>query len=199
MSLIQMTFKILLLGDTNVGKTSYILRVCDDIFEEELTPTIGVDFKEKRMKIDNQVQATIEVWDTAGQERFKSISHSMIKKADGMLLLYDVTNRQSFINVTNWIETIHNNSSSKNPIVLVGNKCDQNKRVVEYNDGKVLAGQYNITFYEASCKTNFNVIQSLEQIASTIYKNKITQGTSLKEKNINSKLNNNDKKKQKCC
>ena len=123
-------FKILLVGNSNVGKSSLFLRFVDEIWKENFVPTIGVDFKIKSIKIDNKT-IKLQIWDTAGQERFKSILSSYYKGANGILLLYDITNINSFKSLSNWLIDIEKNSSKNVKKILIGNKCDlEGKREV---------------------------------------------------------------------
>ena len=149
-------FKILLVGNSNVGKSSLFLRFVDEIWKENFIPTIGVDFKIKSIKIDNKT-IKLQIWDTAGQERFKSILSSYYKGANGILLLYDITNVNSFKNLSNWLIDIEKNSSKDVKKILIGNKCDLNElRKIPINKGKEFTDTYNMNFIETSAKNNVN-------------------------------------------
>ena len=160
----EFIFKVLLLGNSNVGKSSLFLRFVDDIWNDTFVPTIGVDFKIKTFDIDEK-KIKMQIWDTAGQERFKNIIASYYRGAHGILLIYDVTDKDSFKNLSNWLIEIEKNASKNVLKVLIGNKSDlEDKRAVTYNQGKEFADTYGLKFIETSAKKNLNVTEAFETL-----------------------------------
>jgi small GTP-binding protein len=165
----DITFKILMIGDSNVGKSSILLKYTHDNFNNEHLTTIGLDFHVKYLKL-NDKNIKLQLWDTAGQERFRSIITSYFRDAQGILVVYDVTNKISFENVENWIKDINDNCKNNNNIFLVANKIDLN-RIISEEEGNKLAQKYNLLYYECSAKTGEN-IQNIYYNISTILSKK---------------------------
>ena len=149
-------FKILIIGESGVGKTCLLLRFTEDSFTTTFLTTIGIDFKIKIINLENKL-IKLQIWDTAGQERFRTITKTYYKGAHGIILTYDVTDQDSFKNIRNWIKQIEANAQGNVKRVLVGNKCDKPDRVVTEEEGKKLADDYSMSFFETSAKTNKNV------------------------------------------
>ncbi|XP_038660821.1 ras and EF-hand domain-containing protein isoform X2 [Scyliorhinus canicula] len=126
----EKAFKIVLAGDAAVGKSSFLLRLCKNEFRGNSSATLGVDFQMKTLIVDGE-QTVLQLWDTAGQERFRSIAKSYFRRADGVLLLYDVTCEKSFLNVREWVDTIEDSTNENIPIMLVGNKADLRERAIQ--------------------------------------------------------------------
>ena len=140
---------IILLGNSEVGKTSFILRYTEDFFQPIYLTTIGIDFKVKNITFSNNKSYKLFFYDTTGQEKYKSISLNLIKNSDGILLMYDITKKKSFESITNWMESIKDIKEESFPIVLVGNKTDlKDKREVQKEEGKEIATKYGIDFFE---------------------------------------------------
>lgn len=147
-------FKILLIGDATVGKTALVERYVTDKFMSEPYSTIGVDFKSITATYINQ-QIKLQIWDTAGQERFRSIINSYYREADCVILCYDITNNESYLNLKNWYEVIKEKCTDDVIIFMVGTKLDyDNKREVLYEDAKQFAKTYNMEYCEISSKDN---------------------------------------------
>ena len=152
------------MGNSNVGKSSLFLRFVDDIWNDTFVPTIGVDFKIKTFNIDEK-KIKMQIWDTAGQERFKNIIASYYRGAHGILLIYDVTDKESFKNLSNWLIEIEKNASKNVLKVLIGNKTDlEEKRAITYNQGKEFADSYGLKYIETSAKKNLNVNEAFETL-----------------------------------
>eukprot|EP00656_Telonema_subtile_P005493 TRINITY_DN124_c0_g1_i5.p2 TRINITY_DN124_c0_g1~~TRINITY_DN124_c0_g1_i5.p2 ORF type:complete len:208 (+),score=48.70 TRINITY_DN124_c0_g1_i5:250-873(+) len=161
-------FKLLLIGDSGVGKSCLLLRFADDTYAESYISTIGVDFKIKTVNLDNQT-IKLQIWDTAGQERFRTITSSYYRGAHGIIVVYDVTDGDSYTNVKQWLEEIQRYACEGVNKLLVGNKCDlSNKRVVDKKSAEDFAEKHGITFLETSAKNNQNVEAAFMTMAGEI-------------------------------
>ena len=150
-------FRICLLGDANVGKTSLLSRFCDNSFKEKYNNTIGVDFRLVTLKCNGFI-SKIHIWDTAGQERFRSLALNYLNNSHGFIFMYDITDRDSFNNIVNWIDLALEKNVKTIANFLVGNKCDnEGKRQISIEEGKNLAKDKNLFFMETSAKANNNV------------------------------------------
>ncbi|KAG8519339.1 Ras-related protein Rab-18 [Galemys pyrenaicus] len=140
------TLKILIIGESGVGKSSLLLRFTDDTFDPELAATIGVDFKVKTISVDGN-KAKLAIWDTAGQERFRTLTPSYYRGAQGVILVYDVTRRDTFVKLDNWLSELET-YCTRNDIVnmLVGNKIDKENREVDRNEGLKFARKHSMLF-----------------------------------------------------
>jgi Ras-related protein Rab-8A len=161
--------KILLIGDSGVGKSCLLLRFADDSFTTSYITTIGIDFKIKNLEVDNK-KIKLQIWDTAGQERFRTITTAYYRGAQGILLVYDVSDEESFVNVQSWMAQIFENASPDVVRILIGNKADvaDAERVVSKIQGEELAAKYEIPFYETSALADTNVDAAFISAAQNI-------------------------------
>ena len=163
-------FKVLLLGNSDVGKSSLILRYVDQVWSDTFVPTIGVDFKVKTLEIDNK-QIKMQIWDTAGQERFRNVISSYFRGSHGIFLIYDITNRDSFKNLENWLIEIEKNASQNVLKILIGNKSDLvDDREIKTEEGQAFANRNGMKFIETSAKMNTNVNEAFEALAKLMIK-----------------------------
>jgi len=161
-------FKLLLIGDSGVGKTCILFRFSEDAFNTTFISTIGIDFKIRTIELDGK-KIKLQIWDTAGQERFRTITTAYYRGAMGIMLVYDVTNEKSFENIKNWIRNIEEHASSDVEKMILGNKCDINeRRLVSKDRGEQLAIEYGIKFMETSAKASVNVEEAFFTLAKDI-------------------------------
>ena len=175
------TIKILTLGNGAVGKTSFIMKFTENYFHENYIMTVGFEFQTKKVKV-NEKMYTVCFYDTAGQERYKSLSVSLYKKAEGIILMYDVTKRKTFEDIPEWMDNIKVNKGLEYPIILIGNKCDlEERREVQTEEGEKLSKKYNLSFYETSNKEGKNV----EEVGMELIKRIIDRKENQKDINEN--------------
>lgn len=161
-------FKLLLIGDSGVGKTCILFRFSEDAFNTTFISTIGIDFKIRTIELDGK-KIKLQIWDTAGQERFRTITTAYYRGAMGIMLVYDITQEKSFENIKNWIRNIEENASADVEKMLLGNKCELNeKRQVTRDRGEQLAVEYGIKFMETSAKASINVDEAFFTLARDI-------------------------------
>ena len=158
--------KLLLIGDSGVGKSCLLLRYSDDKFTTSFITTIGIDFKIKTIRLD-QKKVKMQIWDTAGQERFRTITAAYYRGAHGVLLVYDVTDERSFENVRNWMRNIEAHASEGAKVCLIGNKCDceDSQRKVTKEKGMELAKEFGVPFFETSAKSGLRVEEAFSAMA----------------------------------
>ena len=189
-------FKLLIIGESGVGKTALLVRYTDDSFSQNHINTIGIDFKIKVLDMEGK-HIKLQIWDTAGQERFRTITKTYYKGAQGIILTFDVTDQDSFKNIGNWIKQIEANAQNSAIKVLVGNKCDKPDRVVTPEEGNKLAADYNMKYLETSAKANQNVTEVFEYVTSEIL-NSLHKMTQVKSVYIKKGGNAKIKKKRRC-
>jgi len=183
--------KLLLIGDSGVGKSCLLLRFSEDSFAPSFITTIGIDYKIRTIELDGK-KIKLQIWDTAGQERFRTITTAYYRSAMGVLLVYDVTDDKSFANIKNWIRNIEQHASENINKVLVGNKCDLvDKRIIDTARGKALADEFKIPFYETSAKNSTNVEDAFISLARDVKKRLIDSPKPAAQENQNLHLTSN--------
>jgi Ras-related protein Rab-1A len=191
-------FKVLLIGDSSVGKTSVLLRYVDDTFNPEFQTTIGVDFKISTFQLNGKV-IKLQLWDTAGQDRFKNIVASYYRGAHGIILAFDITNAASFQNVNRWYEEAQNYLQKSVPKLLIGNKADlSNQRAVRPEEAKELADRLGVQYIETSAKNSQNVKLAFETLSRSIL-NHATPSATVGKTGTNTKISNTKPVKSGCC
>ena len=196
-------FKVLLLGNSDVGKSSLLLRYVDSVWNDAFVQTIGVDFKVKTLTI-NEKKVKMQIWDTAGQERFRTVVSTYFRGAHGILLLYDVTNRDSFKNLESWLIEIEKNAKEKVLKILIGNKCDlTDDREITSDEGKAFALRNGMEFMETSAKMNTNVSEAFETLGKLMIEFNSKSNTTSQKNNQNKNLKASSgmdlKTKKGCC
>uniref|UniRef100_A0AAV2IX10 small monomeric GTPase n=2 Tax=Knipowitschia caucasica TaxID=637954 RepID=A0AAV2IX10_KNICA len=174
--------KLLALGDSGVGKTTFLYRYTDNKFNPKFITTVGIDFREKRViytasnpngnTTGKTFKVHLQLWDTAGQERFRSLTTAFFRDAMGFLLMFDLTSQQSFLNVRNWMSQLQSNAYCENPdIVLIGNKADlADQREVQEKQAKELADKYGIPYFETSAATGVEVDKAVITLLDLVMK-----------------------------
>ncbi|XP_032238048.1 GTP-binding protein ypt2 isoform X2 [Nematostella vectensis] len=172
----EATYKILVLGDSGVGKTCLIFRFAEDIFSDSYISTIGIDCRSRVVDLDGQ-RIRLQIWDTAGQERFRTLTSAYYRGAMGILLVYDITTEDSFKHISQWLQNIEDNASPNVCKVLLGNKLDaEDERVIDAQRGRSVGEDNNLEFYEASARTGENVQQAFMAVARKIKEQRERQG-----------------------
>ncbi len=202
----EFPLKVLVIGDSSVGKTNFIFRFIDDRFSLAYITTVGFDYRSKIItlpKIKKKVK--LQIWDTAGQERYNAINKNLFQKVQGVILMYDITNRTSFENINKWLVLLSQSVADKIKI-LVGNKLDlsDTDRIVTEDEGQNLAEQNDMLFFETSSKTGENVEKIFISMAQSIYENLSNDFNSAISGNDSIELTArkshfNNKKKKECC
>uniref|UniRef100_A0A2K6VUI2 Uncharacterized protein n=1 Tax=Onchocerca volvulus TaxID=6282 RepID=A0A2K6VUI2_ONCVO len=178
---IDYSFTVMLIGDSCCGKTCLLIRFKDNTFlNNNFISTVGIDYRNKLVEVD-KAKVKLQIWDTAGQERFLAITTTYYRGADALLLVYDLTNRQTFNNIRDWLARIKENAKETVLIILVGNKMDlQSNREVKYEEGRQLAEAYNIAFIETSAKSGQNVQKTFQEVARKLVR--MQNGENVKNK-----------------
>ena len=169
----EFQIKLVIIGDSGVGKTNFIFQFTEGRFSSMHVTTVGFDYKSKIIKLPkSKKNVKLQIWDTAGQERYMAINKNLFQKVQGIILMYDLTSRDSFEHVSNWLNLIKQTASSKT-VILVANKLDleEDKRIVSVDEGEKIANDNNILFFEGSGSSGQNVDKIFTTIAEEIYTN----------------------------
>ncbi|NWX64766.1 RAB44 protein, partial [Promerops cafer] len=154
-------YNVLFVGDSHVGKTSFLFRLHADTFNPHLTATVGLDYQIKNLVVDNK-RFALRLWDSAGQERYHSMTKQFFRKADGVVLMYDITSQYSFSDVRYWLSCIQEGAEDGVAVLLLGNKTDcAAQRQVPTKEGECLAKEHQLMFYECSAASGHNVLESM--------------------------------------
>jgi Ras-related protein Rab-11A len=199
-------FKLIIVGDSNVGKTNIMSKYIHNKFNYTSKSTIGVEFGTKIVKIDNK-KIKAQIWDTAGQERYKSITSAYYKGAKGALIVYDITNKFTFESVDKWVQDLNSYGDKNLTLLLVGNKSDlEDKRQIMKEDGEEKAKSFNLGFIETSACSGDNIDQAFVIMLKEVLKKYIDENDINNDefeasggKNLELNKNNNNKKKKRCC
>ena len=195
----SVTFKILTIGESGVGKTCILRRFVENKFLKNHLATIGIDFKTKTLNI-NDKEIKLKIWDTAGQERFRNITTQYYKGADGIVLVYDVTDDASYDKIRDWMDQIiHNTQKDEIGLVLLGNKCDMEPRNVTEAQGNKLAEELKISYFETSALNGQGINEAFEQLTRKKKKKKgVGKGQEENGVDLN-KTNKRPGRKSECC
>ena len=204
----EQLYKIIIVGDSGVGKSNILGRYINNIFKQDTKSTVGVEFASKKIKA-NGVNIKLQIWDTAGQERYRSITSAYYRGSKGCFIVYDISSAQTFESVEKWYEEVLKSGEKDISIILIGNKCDlENERKVTVEMGENKARNLNCPFFETSALNNIHIEDVFQSIAENIY-NRCKNEKNLDDddddyeivpkddKNINIKTD--AKKEKKCC
>ena len=165
-------FKIILVGDSSIGKTCLLMRAVNNKFTENYQATIGFEFLIMYYQVNN-VKIKLQIWDTCGQEIYRSLIQGFYRNTSATLIVYSKSDRKSFDNLNSWVKDVKNNTEQDIPIFLIGNKCDVENQSIQVTkeEGEEYMKQFNLKYYsDVSAKTGYNVLQTFEEVAKTVYK-----------------------------
>ena len=198
----EFPLKVIVIGDSCVGKTNFIFRFVENRFSQNYITTVGFDYRSKIITLPkSKKKVKLQIWDTAGQERYNSVNKNLFQKVQGVIIMYDITNKSSFENINKWLYLLSQNVTDKAKI-LVGNKLDlsEEKRIVTEEEGQKIADKNDMPFYETSSKTGENVEKIFFTLAQNIYENLSNENPNMND-NGSVKIieNHNSKNKKKGC
>ena len=192
-------FKLLLIGDSGVGKTCILFRFSDDAFNTTFISTIGIDFKLKTIELKGK-RIKLQIWDTAGQERFHTITTSYYRGALGIMLVYDITDAKSYNNISKWLRAIQEHANPNVEKIILGNKCDMDEdRVISKEKGESLAKESGMQYIETSAKKNINIEEAFLQLVERILDKTIYEASVLEPPQRLQPVATNVQKSQNCC
>ncbi len=203
----EYSFKIIIVGDISVGKTSIIKRFIENKFSDELKSTLINENLKKKIRIDSSTIVTLNIWDTIGDERFRILTRQFYQDAHGALLIFDITNKETFNKLDIWIKDIIENSPPDCILMLIGNKYDlKDNRKISYDDANILSQRFNIFYYEVSAKNGNNIALAFEQLTYRIIdkqreeENNVNRYLRKDQRNtIGLEDGNNNNSNKKCC
>ena len=198
----EFLIKLVVIGDSGVGKTNFIFQFTEGRFSRAHVTTIGFDYKSKIIKLPNKKKVIkLQIWDTAGQERYMAVNKNLFQKVQGIILMYDLTNRDSFEHIQSWLNLVKKNVSNK-IVMLVANKLDlaEEKRIVTEEEGEDIGKKNDMLFFEGSGASGENVDKIFTKMAEMVYTKLIDERSERGDyENKNLKLDKNNSKKKKCC
>lgn len=169
-------FKLVLIGDSGAGKSCLLLRFADDMFTDSYITTIGVDFRFKTIPVDKK-NIKLQIWDTAGQERFRTITSAYYRGSDGIIMVYDICDRESFLHVDDWLNEVNRYVNESTCKILIGNKCDMEaSRQVSTEEAKKKAEELGIAFIETSAKDATHVESAFQMMSAELIAKREQQG-----------------------
>ena len=195
----EFLMKVMIIGDSGVGKTNFLFKFIEGKFCETHIATVGFDNKSKIIKLpSSKKKIKLQVWDTAGQERYMSINKNLFQKVQGIILMYDLTERDSFEHVTNWLDLVKQSAPNK-PVIIVANKLDmaEEGRIVTYEEGEKIAKINNVPFFEASGKKGDNVEDIFLTLSEQIYTN--MQNNNIGRGDVNYSLSDGKQNNRRFC
>ena len=198
-------YKIILVGDSSVGKTCLLMRAVNNKFTENYQATIGFEFLLMYFQVNN-VKIKLQIWDTCGQEIYRSLIQGFYRNTAATIIVFSKTDRRSFDNLGSWVKDVKNNTEQEIPLFLVGNKCDVENNLIEVTkeEGEQFMKQYNLKYYsDISAKTGYKVLDTFEEVAKTVYKDFCSKRNT-KQKMNKMTLEKKDElieksRKKKCC
>jgi small GTP-binding protein len=198
----EFQIKIVIIGDSGVGKTNFIFQFTEGRFSPLHVTTVGFDYKSKIIKLPtSKKKVKLQIWDTAGQERYMALNKNIFPKVQGIIVMYDLTNRNSFDNLNRWFTLVSQNASNK-PRILVANKSDlaEDNRIVTEDEGNKLAKEHHMPFFEGSGCSGENVDKIFGHLAEMVYTNLINnEKESVRSLNSTKQLETTEEEKKRCC
>lgn len=191
-------YKILIIGNSNVGKSSIIEQFTKNKFNKSLGTTVGIDFDMGNILIEEEI-VRLQIWDTAGQERFRNITSSYYRGCDGVFIVYDVTNRETFNNIQYWYNELKKYADNEYVLYLICNKIDLGERCVSYDEGENMAKKIDAKYMEISATSNLLTKMSFNQIAQDIYEKKNKKYSTNLKNSHSIDLTQIDTNKKSCC